>query len=71
MLASTQSNFPIQLFHDELQRNMTILVLTIFTAVRAGSGGHFVKIETLSKKRQSRGRGGQQEDFHSNGIEVD
>ena len=28
-------------------------------------------METLSKKRRSRGRGGQQEDFHSNGIEVD
>ena len=26
---------------------------------------------TLSKKRRSGGRGGQQEDFHSNGIEVD
>ena len=28
-------------------------------------------IGTLSKKRRSRGRGGQQEDFRSNGIEVD
>ena len=30
-----------------------------------------VSLGTLSKKRRSRGRGGQQENFHSNGIEVD
>ena len=30
MLAFTQSNFPIQLFLDVLQRNTTILVLRIY-----------------------------------------
>ena len=30
----------------------------------------FEIIGTLSKKRQSRRRGGRQEDFHSNGIEA-
>ena len=41
------SNFPIELFRDNLQRNTTILVLRIyahFTAATASSGGHHVKI---------------------------
>ena len=33
MLEFTQSNFSIQLFHDELQRNKTILVLRIYAHV--------------------------------------
>ena len=47
MFAFTQSNFPIQLFRDVLQRNTTILVLRTyahFTASRSSSGGHFVRI---------------------------
>ena len=39
--------FYIQLFRNERQRNTSILVLRIysyFTAAKASSGGHFVKI---------------------------
>ena len=30
-----------------------------------------LSVETLSKRRRSRGRGSEQEDFYSDGIEVD
>ena len=46
-----------------------LLMETMCWEIRVDAGSFLM--ETLSKKRRSRGRGRQQEDFHSNGIEVD
>ena len=68
-VALIKTDIHLTAFDRLVYREIQLIAFTLMTYSKARAPE--LRLETLSKKRRSRGLGGQQEDFHLNGIEVD